>query len=152
MTRSERDRILSRGRLFCDFWVVGYFLGLSWNQVDHLYESGQLPKALCPDGSEYRPAGERLVSADEFASLVPEERQVAFAGWRSGRIDIAPAASRTEVPAFDLGMEESVSSADPLTVTPQEGHETDYAGPWTWADSPVLTVQPRNQCPAGEGR
>lgn len=36
LTRSRLAEIQSRGLPFCGFWVVAYFLGLSWNQVDHL--------------------------------------------------------------------------------------------------------------------
>ena len=38
LTRSRLAEIRSRGLPFCDFWVIAYFLGLSWNQVDHLYD------------------------------------------------------------------------------------------------------------------
>lgn len=98
MTRSELERILSRGRLFCDFWVVGYFLGLSWNGVDHLYETGRLPKVFCRDGSRYRPSGERLVHAEKFAEILPDEHAFEFALWRSAAFDVEPFGSRQTLP------------------------------------------------------
>ena len=98
LTRSRLAEIRARGLPFCTFWVVGYFLGLSWNQVDHLYESGQLPKVLCPDRSEYRPSGERLVRADKFFELVPEERRPDFDLWRRGGFEVNPFPSRTSAP------------------------------------------------------
>ena len=103
LTRARLNDIQSRGLVFCDFWVVGYFLQLSWNQVDHLYESGRLPKALCPDGSEYRPSGERLVVADAFVEMIPEERRRDFALWRHGAFTVDSFASRdSAAPAFGV--------------------------------------------------
>ena len=76
----ELLRIQSWGRPFCDLWVVGYFMGLSWNKVDHLYESGRLAKAVCADGAEYRPSGERLVIAERFVRCYAERQADLRAG------------------------------------------------------------------------
>lgn len=119
MTRAELSRIRERGRLFCGFWEAGYFLNLSWNQVDHLYESGRLPKALCPDGSEYRPAGERLLLVEKLESLVAEPRGADFAYWRAGGFEIVPGASRDARSAVaGQSIDGTVETTDPLTVSP----------------------------------
>jgi len=118
LTRGRLAEIHSRGLPFCGFWVVAYFLGLSWNQVDQEYESGRLPKALCPDGSEYRPSGERLVRADKFAEILPEERQADFDLWRNGGFQIAPFGSRkSEPPPFGSHKIGSVSPTAQLTAS-----------------------------------
>jgi hypothetical protein len=90
MTRSELETILSRGRIFCDLWVVAYFLGLTWNQADHMYRCGRLPKVVTLNGTEWRPAGTRLVLVERFAEMVPGERQSEFSLWRRGGFDLPP--------------------------------------------------------------
>lgn len=118
LTRARLNEILSRGRLFCDFWVIGYFLGLSWNQVDHMYESGRLPKALCADGNDYRPSGERLVLADKFGAMLPQNRQLDFEVWRKHGFEVAPSSSRDSEPAeFGSHRMRAVAITAPLTVS-----------------------------------
>lgn len=137
LTRVRLAEVESRGYPFCGFWVVGYFLGLSWNQVDHLYESGQLPRALCPDGSAYRPSGERLVLAEKFADSLPAERRAEFDLWRKGGFEIAPATSRdSQPPPVGSHQTASVSSTAPLTVSrsnaPDFGCDLVHSQCWTW--------------------
>jgi hypothetical protein len=119
MTRSKLKEIQSRGRLFCDFWVVGYFLSLSRNQVVHLYQTGRLPRVLNSDGSEYRPSGNRLVLASEFAAhVVAAERLGDFEFWRLGAFDVPPSSSlHASPPPFGSLRGGSIITTDPLTVS-----------------------------------
>jgi hypothetical protein len=103
LTGARLKAIQLEGRLFCDLIVVAYFLGQSVDQATYLYESGRLPKATCPDGSDYRPSGDRLVVAAGLAELLTEERRAEFALWRRGgleidRADVRARASRQRKP------------------------------------------------------
>ena len=90
MTRTRLDEILSRGRIFCDLWVVAYFLRQTRNQVDYMYRRGNLPKVMTVGGDEWQPAGDRLVLVEKFAEMVPEERRAEFSVWRQGGFDLPP--------------------------------------------------------------
>jgi hypothetical protein len=98
MTRSRLVEIQSRGRMFCDLWVVSYFMEITRNQAVHLYRSGRLPKVHCPDGSEYRPSAQRLVVVSDFAAMVAEERRAEFDLWRMGIFDVSPFGSLSASP------------------------------------------------------
>lgn len=118
LTRSEYEEIVSRGRPFCDLWCVAFFLGLTWYQVDHLYSLGRLPKAMIPDGREYRPGGDRLVPAEKLAQILPEGREMDFERWRSGAFDVTKNdEARDEVPTLIQPLAATFSLSVPVTVS-----------------------------------
>lgn len=91
-------RTLRRGRQVSNFWVVAYFLGLTWNQVDHLAEAGKLPIVYAQDGAEYRPSGERLVLADPLADYLTADRHQEFSDWRAGGFEVPSLQVRDAIP------------------------------------------------------
>lgn len=119
MRRSELERILGRGRIFADLWAVAYFTRRSWNQVDHLYREGRLPKVLNASGEEWRPPAGRLVVVEGLTSMVPGELRVEFERWRRYEFEIEPHEQTDAVPPLLAHAESgSVDMTTQVTANP----------------------------------
>ena len=78
---------------FCTLVQAGYFLDLTFNQVQARWEAGALPRARARDGSLWMPSGKKLVPAAEIYPMLDAAGRDLFDLWQRGRIRTPQAAS-----------------------------------------------------------
>jgi len=85
-------RVVDLRKPFLVMREAAFFLQIKKSQAHYLYETGQLPGARLPDGSEWMPFDKRLVRAVDFYELLEVGAKALFVEWQLGVMDI---------PAFD---------------------------------------------------
>jgi hypothetical protein len=92
---------------FCRLEEAAFFLDLTFNQAQVLWERETLPRAVAQDGSEWQPGGRRLVRVKALHEMLDPEGRALLEKWQRDEIRIggsaASGANRT-VPVRHLGL------------------------------------------------
>ncbi len=78
---------------FCRLEDTAYFLDLTFNQVEKLWQTEQLPRAVAQNGSLWMPGGRRLVQAAALLPILDAEGAELFELWQRDELRISAHAS-----------------------------------------------------------